>query len=699
VIVLGRVFTRQRSIRRSRTFSIMPVLVKRFSGCRVEWESFTFAAAAALVVAVLVLPWTPWPVGQLGHAPWWVWGPLVAAVLLLLVGVGERKYTAWATAVGAAAVVAGAASFLNWPRDYVVLDGRSHDLIRAEPWISDVPPEWWLRLYPAEPPVAPLACALAAAAVVVLCVVLLVRRPGPAQPGSRLPAGGPADPIRRARRVMAAVLVGVLVGGVLGVGTAHGAGVLQRERVEALGPWWGPLAESAPVPEDRLHDGAVEVDEDHEDDSVQRLPQRPTRVAWQHDFAGPGALSTCVSDGRARATLVALEESGERSVILGHDARDGAARWSLTVHRQGTAQLTQVAVGEGCSVLVLIGAVLLAIDTYSGRVTGGSVLRPAGLAAWHFMTSAPTDHPLPRLVGLRESDYAYLTGPLEGIYAVRRSDGVLVAATGRTSGGCDHLAEYNAGKQQIFDYLLLEPCSERAAVAQIPMLATPEELRAEPPPAYRRPHLQPLLASSETPVLPPPPGCTSGRLRIRAASVYALVETDMDCAGRKHRARIELGGLGRARTPAWTISPEADVAPDLTFVRSQGVADLLEVWGDAVRTLYGDDFEPRWSVVPQPGDPVVGLADVDVVRGFGGDLTGDADLYLPILALTRSGALVALAESYASDAPEKVRVIATSDVARQPCSGERGLLADKASGTALVLCTADGRTHVTAVTE
>ncbi len=57
-------------------------------------------------------------------------------------------------------------------------------------------------------------------------------------------------------------------------------------------------------------------------------------------------------------------------MIVGHDARDGALRWSVTVRRLDTAQLNQVAVGEGCSVLVLIGTVLLAVDTYSGKGGG-----------------------------------------------------------------------------------------------------------------------------------------------------------------------------------------------------------------------------------------------------------------------------------------------------------------------------------------
>jgi hypothetical protein len=131
------------------------------------------------------------------------------------------------------------------------------------------------------------------------------------------------------------------------------------------------------------------------------------------------------------------------------------------------------------------------------------------------------------------------------------------------------------------------------------------------------------------------------------------------------------------------------------------VNSLLEVWGDTVKKLDGDRFDPWWSVLPQPGDPVVGLADVDSTRrldGFDG-LLPDAGVYWPILALTRSGTLVALADFYSPEAPEPVRVIASSDVARQPCAGERGLLADKASGTALVLCATNGRTHVTAVTD
>ncbi len=167
----------------------------------------------------------------------------------------------------------------------------------------------------------------------------------------------------------------------------------------------------------------------------------------------------------------------------------------------------------------------------------------------------------------------------------------------------------------------------------------------------------------------------------------------MDCAGKKHRARISIV-FDSGRDQEWEVSPEADAAPDLTFVRSMTVNSLLEVWGDTVKKLDGDRFDPWWSVIPQPGDLVVGLADVDSTRrldGFDGMLR-DVGVYWPILALTRSGTLVSLADFYSPEAAEPVRVIASSDVARQPCTGERGLLADKASGTALVLC-ATNRAH------
>jgi hypothetical protein len=667
------------------------------------WEPFTFAAAAALVVAVLVLAWTPWPGGEFGRAPWWVWGPLVAAVVLLLVGVGERKYTVRAAAAGGAAMVAGVASFLTWPREEVVLNGRSHDRIRAQP--EDVPPEWSLRLYPAEPPAAPLACALAAAAVLGLCVVMLVRRQDPWTPPEAEPGPGSGlvererrDPIRPARRAMAAGLVGVLVGGLLGAGTTYGAGELQRQRMEALGPWWGPLAESAPVPEDRLHEGAVEWDRD---DFVARVPERPTGVAWQHDFPGPVALGTCRRDGRIRATLVALEESAERSVIVGHDARDGDLRWSLTVHRRDTAELSQVAVGGGCSVLVLIGSVLLAVDTYTGQVVGSSVLPPEGLDAWHFIGPAQEESP-PRLVGLREAQYAHLTSKAQGIVAVRRSDAELVARSDR-SGDCAYLADYS-GSERATGQLLVDRCSDRATVVNPPELAPPEELHTERPLAYvsrdRLPPLQPLLAEWETPVPAPPPGCSSRLLRIRSTTVVStVVEAEMDCAGKKYWARISLSSDDIPRTPEWALSPEPDAGPDLTFVRSW-FQYLLEVRGDAVTMLGPGNVDPWWSFVPVPGDPVVGLADSGVTRlldGWVGPM--DAGIYSPMLVLTHSGSLVVLAEFRTSEATERVRVIASSDVARQPCAGEQGLLADKASGTALVLCTMNGRTHVTAVTD
>ncbi|OZM82757.1 hypothetical protein CFP66_08695 [Pseudonocardia sp. MH-G8] len=636
---------------------------------------------------MLVLPWTSWPEGY-GHVPWWVSAPLVAAVVLLLVGVGGRRYTTWAGLLGGTAMVAGVVSFQTSPREEVELDGRTQERIRAHPWPGDVPPEWWLRLYPANPPAAPLACALAAAVVLVLCVVVLVRRQDPWMgPG---PADGEGQPpTRTARRAMAAGLVGVLVGGLSGAGTAYGANEL---RMAALEPWWGPLAESVPVPEDRLHEGSVEWDRNN----IPLLPEQPTRVSWQHDFAGPAALSTCGRDGRARATLVALEESAERSVIIGHDARDGTPRWSLTVHRQETAELTQVAVGEGCSVLVLIGTVLLAVDTYTGQVVGSSVLPRGGSRRMVFPRTG------------RGGVSAAAGGASSG--AVRAS-GV------RASGGRDGTAQRRRARCTVrplrslclsrrvlrprgsTGQLLVDYCSDLATVVNLPDLATPEELRGTRPPPYRVPTLAPQFAASETPVPAPPPGCSSGPVRIRSTSDSAtVVETAMDCAGKGYRARTSISIDGFS-TPEWTLSPEANVAPDLTFVRSRSTY-LAEVWGDTVVMMFSRGFDRWWAVSPKPGDPVVGLADVDGARlldGWQGPM--DMGTYSPILALTRSGSLVTLAEFRHAETPERVRVLASSDVARQPCAGERGLLADKTSGTALVLCTTNDGTHVTAVTD
>jgi hypothetical protein len=509
------------------------------------WRPFTIAGTVALVVVAVTVPWTPWPADDFGHAPWWVWGPLVTATVLFVVGLGERKHTAWATAAAGVAMVAAVVSLLAWPGEEVVLDGRTHERIRERPWPEDVPPEWWLRLYPAERPAALLTCTLAAAVLLALGVVMLVRRLDPwtvpdAEPGT---GSGPVDddrlhPTRAARRqarkAMATGLVGVLVGGLLGAGTAYGAGEL---RMATVGPWWGPLADSVPVPEERLHEGAVEWDGRKR---FTRLPDQPTRVAWQHDFAGPVALSTCGRDGRARATLVALEESAERSVVVGHDAKDGTLRWSLTVHRRDTARLSQVAVGEGCSVLVLIGTILLAVDAYTGRVGGSSVLPQAHHGAWHFITPAPEEYPLPRLVGLHEADYAHLTAWDQGIAAVRRSDAELVAWGARRPWGCTYAVDYYRN-EPASGHLLMDGCGSTTSVAVLPGLETPEELRTERPPAYRLPHTQPLLASVETPIPEPPPGCRSGPLRIRSASAGpTLVETEMDCAGTRYLARISL---------------------------------------------------------------------------------------------------------------------------------------------------------------
>ncbi|MBA4865297.1 hypothetical protein H1V43_28925 [Streptomyces sp. PSKA54] len=667
------------------------------------WGPFVLAATVALAAVAVAAPWTPWLDEGFGRAPWWVWGPLVGAVVLLVAGLGERRYTAWAGATGGAAVVAGVVSFLAWPREKVVLDGRTDDQIRARPWFEDVPSEEWHRLYAAEPPAAPLACALAAAVVVMLCGVVLVRRRRPEPvPEEHVRPYVTGDSMRRhARRMMAAGLAGVLVGGLLGAGTAAGASGLQRERMDAFGPWWGQLADSAPVPEGSLDDGSFEWDGKERFD---HLSQRPDRVAWRHGFKGPVALSMCGRGDRARGTLVALEESKQHSVVAGYDTRDGSRRWSLAVRRQDTAALSQVAVGEGCSVLVLIGTGLLAVDAYTGQVRGGSVLPRAREGAWHFITPVPQEHPLPRLVVLAEADYAHLTAWEDGIVAVRRSDAEPVAWAARRYGTCTHLIGYYRNEPES-GQLLMDDCADHSAVAILPEPEAPEELQANRRPEYRLPPLQPLLSRAETPVPDPPRGCRSGPLRLVSASVTTLVETEWECAGKAYRARIDLSDEAIALDGKWVRSPVADSAPDATFISSEGVHHLLEVWGDTVKMLSGDDFEPWWTVVPKRGDPVVGLADNNDVlfedRRRQRE-TGRRELYEPILTLTHSGTLVTLADPYndPDDArgKEPVRVIGSTDVAQQPCAGERELLADKVSGTALVLCTTDELTHVTAVT-
>jgi hypothetical protein len=325
-------------------------------------------------------------------------------------------------------------------------------------------------------------------------------------------------------------------------------------------------------------------------------------------------------------------------------------------------------------------------------VQGSSVLPRAVDGAWHFLTPAGEQDPQPRLVGLPAAEHAHLTARQFGIVAVRRDDAQLVARTDGTTRGCTHVVDY-AGLRGESGQLLMDDCLGLYAVAVLPELEAPEELREQRPPAYEAPPMQPLLAR-ETPVPVTPPGCRSGPLWIRSASVNTLVETELDCAGTKYRARVSIEETQGPDDQVWELSPEANTVPDLTFVRSEGANHLLEVWGETVRMLSGDNFDPWWTVVPQPGDPVVGLADSDVVLG---DPFGDT--YQPILALTRSGTLVTLADLLETQSGESVRVTASSDVARQPCAGERGLLADKASGTALVLCTTNGRTHITAVVD
>lgn len=62
------------------------------------------------------------------------------AAVLLVAGLRERTYTAWAAAAGG-----GVVSSQAWPREQVVVDRRRDDQI---PPGVDVPPEAWHRLLP-----------------------------------------------------------------------------------------------------------------------------------------------------------------------------------------------------------------------------------------------------------------------------------------------------------------------------------------------------------------------------------------------------------------------------------------------------------------------------------------------------------------------------------------------------------------------
>ncbi|MEB8336023.1 hypothetical protein [Streptomyces endophyticus] len=655
-------------------------------------------AAVALAVGGAFPWWSGRTDGDgLGAVPWWLRVLLLGAGVACVVGVGRRRW-AWGAAVaGAAAALGGGLSFVLWSRSGEIAEGLRQDRAAAtsKGWYFGPFDSELHAVLTAWPEAAPLAAACAGAGVAV-AAVLLARRRG--VDADELPADG-EELGRRVRAALSWSLVGVLLGGVLSVATVEGARAVRDARVEALGPWWTEFADSSPVPRERLHDGSRKVTEDTRSPGA---PAKPGAVAWRHTFVGPVALSTCAYEGRARGTLVALEEGRRTARISGRDPKDGRQRWSFTVRLSKRIELSQVAVSGGCAVLVLVGSMVVGIDSYTGRVGGASVLPMPGRTAWRFVTSyrQPVAK-APRMVTLTGADLAHVDAGDSGVVALRRKDVKPVGWGRPAASGCRYLADYATDSSP--GTLFMTGCRSQDVLVTLPEVTVPGEDRRSRP-DYRVPDLPPLLPPRERSVSAPS-GCDRGAVeRIRATSPrHAYVMGSWRCGSGARRERIHTRATfnlsyGWPRRSPWARVPVGRSQLEPVVNLENGDAGAV---GDTVRLGWGEelDAEGRPSVTPARGDRIAALVGP-------GRTAGDRDT---LLALGESGLLTAVRYEYrdhdpgdADDRPRaRIRRAGATDAVRGACEGTRDVLVDGDSATALVLCRGAGQrvTRVEAVVD
>lgn len=663
------------------------------------WRATLVGAAVTLGVAA-AFPWWSGRTGEeFGATPWWLRVPLLVAVFLLLgaqlVPYVARRWTALAALIAGSVAVGGAVLFLTWSRDDAIVAGRREDKA------TEASNAWWLgatdrelhAVLTAWPEAAPVAVALASAFVA--GAALFLAWSWRSWLGLDEPVSGEA--LRaRLRGLAACGMAGVLAGGLLSVAAVEGADRIREARTEALGPWWGEYTESAPVAAADLHRGSRRV---NGDDAGPGVPKRPGRITWQRTFEGPVALSMCRRDGRERGTLVVLEEDGGGAVVTGRDARDGSRRWTFTVRTSERVKLRQVAVSEGCSVLALVGSTLISLDSYSGRQRGATVLPMPGRGGWRFITPYRQPEEAPKMVTLPDAGRAHLDGGVVGVVAVSRDDAGLLAQGPARGEGCEYLVDYASeddpgtllvGRCGLADVLLRLPQAER-------------ETGGATDPDYRTPRL-PLLYTQADLAVTWPPGCEGGRVDwIRAGERATRVAGTWECGKGKSRSRMY---ASRTAAPPdsfsgtdWRFTP-ADRAP---LYPARGLVHGGAAWavGDSVRIGW-DAGDGEWvgRVVPEKGDRVVGLNGSRLHEG-------DVDTHL---ALGASGRLTALKTHYTNKGTQTtpkphltLKATTSTTTAATPCPGNRTLLTDTASATALIVCSetktkAKTRTRTTAIT-
>ncbi|WP_199549155.1 hypothetical protein [Streptomyces sp. N35] len=560
---------------------------------------------------------------------------------------GDFGSAHWMTRVFAAATVAALAAGLG-SRDGSVAAGLTATLgavFGLGEYLSDEPS--------GRAP-APLAACLCCTAAALLCVPLIRRtRPWLTVRDRALR--------RRVRRLGALLLVGACLGGLFGSGALLFAYDLRTE----YGPK-PPRTESATVPDGERDAGAA--------DDRAELP-KALKAAWHREFRSPVGLSVCGNGKREegerfRGTLVALEPARPGAAVVGLDAATGGERWRFTVRDpEGVAQ---VAVSEGCAVMVIHGRWLTAIDSYDGSVRGRSALPGLGLFErlpdrWRFLTAAAYGDDPPPVVPVPRAELAYVSSQESGVLAVDRTDASIVGRARSRGAYCRYLVDHSSPHDE--GSLLIANCAEgQLGLVDLPDLPTSD------------PSGPPLLFGSRPELtIPPPPGCEYLDRATAVDFTHRRVVAVADACGKGRTWVGEIGlAYGRDLPVHWTSVPgESGGYPGVMT----GLAGVhLVPAPDGIWLIGGDGRKERALYRLGQGESAAALVEVEP------RFATEAESYF--LVLTDSGRLHLLRHERAQ-APTGTRLVGQGDFAapRTPCSRGGTLLYDRSSGTVLVVCT------------
>ncbi|KOU64052.1 hypothetical protein ADK57_20055 [Streptomyces sp. MMG1533] len=598
-----------------------------------------------------------------GEAPGFPRVLAVGASVVLVLSMGRREGALAAGALAALAALVSLVRYLTWKRPETA-------------WV--LPPSVELR------PAAALALTLMCATVAALCVALFLRR----RPWFGL--GTAPGPVvrRRIQQVMALLMVGSLLGGVLaGVG-ALGAVLVRGEREQLT----LPRQEVHSVAEERLFEGALQT----------RAPMEwpkgvPSKRAWEREFDSPVALSTCdrkrdQSDRDAspyqRGTVVGVDDDldGDGASVVGVDARTGERRWHYTVPTTRHATIDQVGVGEQCAVAVLVDNSLTTLDAFDGSVRGRVLLSTRhrgeqtdidGLetdAGWEFITSAlvtrDDEGRPPRLVPLSARDFTLVRDPAATVLAVRNVDGRAVAR-GVYDGACNFLA--HGAYRKWGQALVVDDCVDWVRSFGI---VEYDESENPAPLLYGHPQISARI----------PRQCERGSPSATVSSGSGLLVLLEQCtADRRDAWWIRFDEditVPSVQVRRWTgYSPAIQVATQPASMASGYVIPHRE--GLLVVGGYGDRADTR-VVRLADGDPAVAFAP-DEVRGI-----NSSDHYglNGLLVLGASGRVHAVDELPAGN--HDFKIAATQPAPLPPvsdCADHKGLLMAHTSPTMLLTCT------------